>query len=311
MSYHRRAISTKGLSLFSKSDEATPMGASAEALTIKGMREPFSRDDAGEILQLLRSYARHHPSNPSFQYSRSISSFSCTFSQPPTFPPHPYGVKGGAARYLLLELLGVRTPDPRDIDVVRKGSHPIATDDKVAAHYMPDDYRFGGKIELFTDLDRYLSSRDITINEVIYLDETLTFSPFAFLDSITRTIRPSRYRTGTLSKPPQLSGRVFLKMIRLRAEFLSYHENWQVVGIPDDVEFSETDLAIQIEKALQRGPHVAESFLEHLVEAEFLELGSPPLLGTMIQELDHLTIGESALIRSLPDDLRLHPKDYK
>jgi hypothetical protein len=310
MSYHRRATSTKGLSLFRRADQYTVSHSIAEALTTKGMREPFSRDDTTEILGLLLTVSRHHPSSHTLQCSASHSLFSCSFDYPPNFPPQPYGVKGGAARCLLLELLGVRSPSPRDVDVIRKGSHPLTTDDKIAKQYMPDDYRFGCKVELFTDLDRYLSSRDLTINEVIYLNGTLKFSPFALLDSITRTIRPSRYRTGTLSRAPQLSGRVFLKMIRLRAEFLCHNENWQVVGIPDDVEFTESDLAIQIEKALQRGPDVAESFLEHLVEAEFLELGDPPLLPKMIEEINHLTIGDSALIRSLPGGQLHHKKDY-
>lgn len=302
MSYHRRATSTKGISLFSNLSSEKKWSSIAEALTTKGMREPLSNYDAEQIKELFCSISSNYSRNSSLQYSSATSSFSYTLEHPSSFPPPPYGVKGGAARCLLLEALGAQSPNPRDIDIIRKGTHPLKTDDKIAAHYMPDDYRFGAKIELFTDLNRYLSSRDITINEVMYVDGTLTFSPFAFLDVVTRTIRPSRYRSGTLSKPPQLAGRVFLKMIRLRAEFFSHEDHWQVVGVPDDVEFTETDLAIQIEKALQRGMNVAESFLDHLVKAEFLEYGEPPLLAKIIGELDHLTIGESALIRSLPKE---------
>ena len=301
MSYLRKASSTRGYSLFTPLSERGELGLAAEELTLKALKTPLNPDDIRQIRNLVLNSSDASIGEDLFTYSKETLSFHYKLFRSSNFPAAPYGVKGGAARRLMLGVLGIPSLEARDLDLIRKGAYSVSADNEVAAHFMPEDFRHGGKVELFTDMTRYMASRDLTINEVVHIDNELIISPFALLDTLTRTIRPSRYRTGTLSKPPQLSGRTFLKMIRLRSEFLAAGVEWQVVGIPDTVEFTETDLAMQLEKALQHNPLVGESFLSHLVRSEFLPATDPPLLRHILIELQHLTIGENALLRSLPD----------
>jgi hypothetical protein len=126
-------------------------------------------------------------------------------------PPPPYGIKGGAARERLVEALRVRSPrPPRDLDLIRRGSFKVAGDDLVAKRYMPRDYAHGARVEIISDLDRYLRSRDLTINEVAVFDKGASCSVLAALDSIGLIIRPSYYRGGSIHRLPSLDGRVLL-----------------------------------------------------------------------------------------------------
>jgi hypothetical protein len=217
-------------------------------------------------------------------------------------PPKPYGLKGGAAREALVSPLGVRNPRaPRDIDLIRRGPTPIPSDEEMARRFMTRDYTHGARVELISDMHRYLASRDITINEIALLDQTATLSVLAALDFHGYIIRPSRYRGGSIHRKPSLDGRVLLKMARLFAEAEHYGDPAQMVGIPDAVSFSEFDLAIQLNKAFQRGATVARGFIETLVMLGALQ-ASPDPLSDVLQELEHLRHGEKGLLSDVPQD---------
>ncbi len=219
----------------------------------------------------------------------------------PTPTPLPYGLKGGAAREHLNSALGLREARaPRDIDLIRRGRHNAADDERMARDFMTRDYQHGARVELIADMTRYLSTRDLTINEVASFGDQIHASPLAILDTLGYVARPSSYRSGTLHRAPSLDGRVLLKMLRLYAEGTSVGEGWRVVGIPEQVTFSDHDLAIHLNKAFQRGESVARSFLEACVIIDLLPVRSDALVATL-DELGHLRHGEKGLLPDVPD----------
>jgi hypothetical protein len=218
----------------------------------------------------------------------------------------PYGLKGGAARELFAALAHQRPArSPRDIDVVRRGSFAIVADEVVAKSLMPHDYRHGARVELIRSMPKYLASRDVTVNEVAVFDDVAFVSLLGALDTLGHTLRPSRYRGGSIHKLPSLDGRIFLKMVRLFAEAECHGDPVQLVGIPDQISFSEFDLALHLDKAFQRSIEVARRFVDTLVLLGALPASTDPL-AVALEELNHLRYGENGLLQHAP---ALSPKE--
>jgi hypothetical protein len=260
--------------------------------------------------QLIQTYSARHATNEALDFVRehahlessadeSILIIPCSpFAHGPL--PPTYGVKGGAARESLIAALQIReSRQPRDVDLVRRGHHRTPSDDAVARQYMARDYQLGSRVELIRDLSDYLTSRDLTINEVARFDGKAYASLLCVLDSLGHVIRPSRYRGGTLHKKPTLYGQSLLKMARLYAEGTSNGENWTITGIPEEVSFSEFDLAVHLNKAFQRGRDVADSFL-YTCETLSLIGTSDDRVKTALEELEHLRHGERGLFPDVP-----------
>lgn len=214
--------------------------------------------------------------------------------------PPPYGLKGGAARELFAAISHQRPARrPRDIDLVRRGSFLNAADEVVAQSLMPHDYRHGARVELIRSMPKYLASRDVTVNELAVFNDTVSVSLLGALDTLGHTLRPSRYRGGSIHRLPSLDGRIFLKMVRLFAEAECYGDPVQLVGIPDQVSFSEFDLALHLDKAFQRSFAVARAFVDTLVLLGALPPSCDPL-AALLEELDHLRFGEGGLLPHAP-----------
>lgn len=214
--------------------------------------------------------------------------------------PKSYGFKGGTARELLCDRLGIRDfRAPRDLDLVRRGAFYVQQDESVAREFMPHDYRHGARVELIRSMTRYLSSRDITINELCALCEGTNVSLLGALDTTGNVIRPSRYRGGSIHRQPSLEGKIFLKMVRLFAEAEHFGDASTMVGIPDTVIFSEVDLAINLDKAFQRETGVAQRFIDALVHLGALNASDDPL-ARVLEELEHLRHGEQSLLPHAP-----------
>lgn len=261
---------------------------------------------------LIQNYSALHVSSEAIAFAQrraecepspSRDSLIFPLTDDPLVPfqiPPGYGVKGGVAREVLAATLRLRPPrEPRDVDLIRKGRHPIPTDEEVARRLMPRDFLHGARVELIREMSGYLSSRDVTINELAVVDAHLTASLVCILDSIGGVLRPSRYRGGTLHRKPSVSGQSLLKMVRLYAEGACAGESWTLMGIPDEVTFSEFDLAIHLNKSFQRSRAVAERFL-HTCTLLSLIPASADLLGDTLDELEHLRHGERGLFPDVP-----------
>ncbi len=260
--------------------------------------------------QLIQTYSARHVINEALEFIRKHAPIEpgngdnfvkITCSPLPSITlPASYGLKGGAARESLIAALSIReSRQPRDLDLVRQGHYRIPSDDDVARRLMARDYQLGARVELIRDISVYLTSRDLTINEVAWLDGIAHASLLCILDSIGHVIRPSRYRGGTLHKKPSLHGQSLLKMIRLYAEGSLNGENWAITGIPEEVAFSEFDLAVHLNKAFQRDRAVAERFL-HTCELLSLIGASEDRVKKALQELEHFRHGEQGLFPDVP-----------
>ena len=274
--------------------ELSPAQKRAQELSTQLIQSYSARHAVAEALEFIQEHASLESGlNDSFLV------ITCAPLSHLSLPPG-YGVKGGAARELLVAALKIReSRQPRDLDLVRRGHHRNPSDDEVARRLMPRDYQLGARVELIRDLSDYLSSRDLTINEIACFDGVAYASPLGVLDSIGHVIRPSRYRGGTLHKKPSLYGQSLLKMARLYAEGSCSGENWSISGIPEEVSFSDFDLAVHLNKAFQRGREVADRFL-HTCELLSLIGASDDRVRRALEELEHLRHGERGLFPDVP-----------
>lgn len=214
--------------------------------------------------------------------------------------PHGYGAKGGAAREALAAALNLRPfRHPRDIDIVRRGRHPLPSDEEIAQRLMPRDFLHGARVELIRDLSRYLSTRDLTINEAVAEGSLVSTSLLCVLDTIGHVLRPSRYRGGTLHRKPSLHGQSLLKMARLYAEGACAGESWSIEGIPEEVSFSDFDFAVHLNKAFQHGRDVAERFLHTCTILSLINASENPVREAL-EQLEHLRYGERGLFPDVP-----------
>ena len=262
--------------------------------------------------QIIQSYSSRRAVQDALSFIGEYLSSPCPFEDevlslnlsPATLSssgiPAGFGVKGGAAREALVSRLSLRpAQQPRDIDLVRRGTHRIPADDVVGKAIMGRDFEHGARVELIRDLGGYLRSRDLTINEVTAIDDVVHTSLMCALDTIGHVLRPSRYRSGTLHKAPSLLGTSLLKMVRLYAEGSVLGENWSITGIPEETSFSDFDLAIHLNKAFQRGDAVADRFL-HTLELLSLIPATESRIDRALQELEHLRHGERGLFPDVP-----------
>ena len=276
----------------------SPIQATAQELATRVIQSYVARHVIQEALEFLRE---HSPVDIAL-IDEHLHLAPQSVPLPSLQIPSGYGVKGGAAREALISTLDLRTPrQPRDVDLVRRGSHRLAEDDKVAQQFMGRDFELGARVELIRNLNGYLASRDLTINEVVSVDNSIHASLLCVLDTIGQTIRPSRYRGGSLHRRPSLHGQSLLKMARLFAEGVHSGENWTITGIPEEVAFSEFDLAVHLNKAFQRGRPVADKFL-HTCEILSLITASDDRIGNALEELEHMRHGERGLFPDVPPE---------
>lgn len=274
----------------------SPLQARAHALANQLIQSYGSRRSLDEALSFIEEHAP-----PSCALEGDVLSIPLPPSTLSSLGiPAGYGIKGGAAREALISRISLRAPhQPRDIDLVRRGAYRMPTDDVVAQAIMGRDFEHGARVELIRDIGDYLHSRDLSINEVTVINDVVHTSLLCALDTLGHVLRPSRYRSGTLHKRPSLLGTSLLKMARLYAEGLALGENWSITGIPEEVSFSDFDLAIHLNKAFQRDITVADRFL-HTLEILSLLPATENRVDRALRELEHLRHGEKGLFPDVP-----------
>lgn len=157
--------------------------------------------------------------------------------------PSGYGLKGGAARHLLRLSLGLPIArPPRDIDVVRLADvEPYdGADNELGYHYMRNDYEDGYGVEHIHSLNAYFHERDLTINEVLAVDEEVIATEEAVRDTVDGTIRLAAYTQNNGKK-------LRAKMLRFAAQSVDHclHEDWQ-----GPLEIPSFWLAVNLDRAI-------------------------------------------------------------
>lgn len=195
--------------------------------------------------------------------------FPCPLPRELPSLPKEYGFKGGAARLALRVALRLPVSErevPRDVDLIRIGLQRDPRDWSLAKQYMPEDAAAGRSVEVTRSIPHYLRTRDLTLNEVLWIDNLVAVSFLGFIDTMAALIRPTKYRGGSLHSPKALRGVTVMKMLRLQAEFGS---PWEVRGILPTQEVDGFDLALHLNRALARGEDVAHAFLKLAAQYQF------------------------------------------
>lgn len=110
------------------------------------------------------------------------------------YPPMPagYGFKGGVARKALARALRlpISTSAVRDIDLLRLNGTSPEHGQELAEVYMTDDVIHGDAEveEIVSPLD-YLTTREFTVNEILFVDGVVRITPLGLLDTLGGVVR--------------------------------------------------------------------------------------------------------------------------
>lgn len=192
--------------------------------------------------------------------------------------PRSYGYKGGAARLALKALLNRSraVPAPRDLDIVRIGGFRSSLDAKVAARFMPEDFKHGNGVEVVPSTTQYFKTRDFTINEALLLSGQFICTRQALTDYLERVIRLS---AAAQQKSEAEQSKLFLKALRFQAEaWVEEGKRWRIAWAPCRSGFRRFDVALQLTRALETGPEVARAFVRRCRELGILKLKRGSLL---------------------------------
>jgi hypothetical protein len=183
--------------------------------------------------------------------------------------PEGYAYFGGAARSVLLHELGYDI-SPRDLDVVRV-SEDSNMDDEVSSEFMEDDYNHGyGVKEIESD---YFSSRDFSINEIIYHKGYIYLTKQCLLDSVRGIIRFTDYEKGVKGNNYHNNGetlvnnKLLAKALRLSAELTLRGVDNEIAGNEFDFQHIQNfHIALHLDRALERSCAVAQQYVEELIK---------------------------------------------
>lgn len=186
--------------------------------------------------------------------------------------PDGYAYKGGAARTLLREALGLKTiRGPRDLDVIRLAAqepYPHA-DREISKRFMPEDYEHGDGVEPITDIDQYLNQRDLTINEVLATNTEVIATEQAILDTARNIIRMTNFEHGRYDNRKKMTA----KILRFYAQAIVEFE--QETYIESSSTFERSFIppfwaALHLDRAYSHSPDAAEEYVAELVRNEQL-----------------------------------------
>lgn len=193
--------------------------------------------------------------------------------------PDGYAYKGGAARTLLQRALKFETAEmPRDVDIVNFNPHRDVrgTDHRLGAKFMAQDVETGYGIEKEPSMYKYFDTRDLTINEVLATDRKIYASRAAILDTIRGIVRLTDYENRRIMvvDEKEVAGprdSVLAKAVRMYTDAVIQHGG--VAMLSEDVTYglemwslSNFWLAVNLDRALERGPDYAQRFVDELIK---------------------------------------------
>lgn len=189
------------------------------------------------------------------------------------YPPLPpgYGFKGGVARKALARVLRlpIWTAAVRDIDLLRDADTPPDHDRELAERYMTDDLIHGdAQVEAITNARDYFTTREVTVNQITFLDGEIEITHLGLLDTLGGVIRVTRQHLGTNygRAHPIVAFKVLRFAANLRAEGrepLIPHFRVNFRRRPHPFAFF---LALQLSRAFESGMEVAEFYIDYARE---------------------------------------------
>lgn len=190
--------------------------------------------------------------------------------------PEGYAYKGGAARAVLLRVLGIDVEaEPRDFDIVRLSEKEpfVGADDYFSQEYMADDYEFGDGVEVVRDQDGYFNSRDLTINEILVTGEKIEMTLQGLQDTIRHILRITPYEIdrARVDYGDKLPHKLMAKTLRLYSESIERYGE-EKAFLPEEGQSAAYEevfitpfyIGVHLDRAFQQGDEVAEKYVKSL-----------------------------------------------
>jgi hypothetical protein len=194
--------------------------------------------------------------------------------------PEGYAAKGGLARSLLARNLNIdNTAKPRDIDLVRviEWNNTDTSDDQVAATYMQEDYQHGHGVEIISSLGEYFATRDFTINEVLATNDTIWTTTQCLQDTVRHIIRITEFEMRIIEEGKRgKEDKMMAKSVAFLSEGIEkYGTAWKVSDQEKEWDTQQYFIslfwiALQLDRAFEKGENIAERFVEELKKRQQL-----------------------------------------
>jgi len=217
--------------------------------------------------------------------------------------PDGYGYKGGAARSLLERNLDINEEsDPRDIDLIRLAAEEPepGMDDELSMEYMPDDFEHGYGVENVSDIDTYMNSRDLTINELFATDKKVVATEDCIKDSVRRVLRVTDYER---EKWGGTGPAMLAKIVRFYAESIL---DTGMAKFEDENRLSRAFIApfyiaLNLDKAMDKGPEYAKEYVLRMRDNDHLPHEVRDVEGA-VDHLNELLQGDRFYFRNAPEE---------
>ena len=260
----------------------------------RGSRKPAGADSARERALDAIEEVMDLLDVPSETYDVGLHTvvFNVSDDEVEGYPPLPlgYGFKGGVARKALARTLRlpISTAAVRDIDLLRAAETPPEHDRELNERYMTEDLIHGdAKVEAITTPQEYFTTREVTANQIMFLDGEIRITPLGLLDTLGGVIRVT---SGHLSiNRGRVHPIVVFKVLRFaahqRAEgreplIKPFRVNTRKYPHPFAFFF-----ALQLSRAFEGGVEVADHYVQYARDWDLLALADLP---------DDITAAEAA-----------------
>ena len=201
--------------------------------------------------------------------------------------PKGCAVIGGAARSLAFMMINPENQElipVRDVDVAYFEDEISQEEaDIYAEHFSPDDFSHDHGAQEVSNIEEYMSTRDFTMNQVIYKDGRLIASRAAVRDIYKGVINPCDREDGYWDDDywgeDYISTRIALKAVLQQTVLKEYIDD---IKINDKIrndqfyinEYSSHNgfqLALAIQKSFDWGDNFPKKFLQNIVESPIFE----------------------------------------
>lgn len=201
--------------------------------------------------------------------------------------PKGCAVIGGAARSLAFMMINPENQElipVRDVDVAYFEDEISQEEaDIYAEHFSPDDFSHDHGAQEVSNIEEYMSTRDFTMNQVIYKDGRLIASRAAVRDIYKGVINPCDREDGYWDDDywgeDYISTRIALKAVLQQTVLKEYIDD---IKINDKIrndqfyinEYSSHNgfqLALAIQKSFDWGDDFPKKFLQNIVESPIFE----------------------------------------